>query len=98
MTSERDPPMLLWLLQNPVLAGLLAVGVAVVCRVARPNPAVRHALWLLVLVRLLMPPGLHWPWSLPDPLDRPAPVALTAPVTDPSTDLSVTDVVEQETF
>ena len=57
--------MIPWLLQNTVLAALLAVGVALFCRLARPNPAVRHSLWLIVLLRLLMPPGLHWPWSVP---------------------------------
>jgi beta-lactamase regulating signal transducer with metallopeptidase domain/arginine repressor len=59
--------MIAWLLHNTILAALLAAGVLVLCRVARPNPAVRHVLWLIVLVRLLMPPGLHWPWSVPLP-------------------------------
>src|SRR5947209_10598714 len=80
--------MLLWLLQNTVLAALLAVGVAVFCRLARPNPAVRHILWLVVLARLLMPPGLHWPWSLPDPLEAKPPavaaVVLPEPVVEPT--------------
>lgn len=57
--------MLVWLLHNTVLAAMLAAVVVVACRLLRCRPAVRHALWLIVLVRLLLPPGLHWPWSLP---------------------------------
>src|SRR5262249_11302851 len=53
--------MLWWLAQNAVLAGLLAVGVAVACRVGRFRPAVRHALWLVVLIKLLTPPFLTYP-------------------------------------
>src|SRR5258707_14652364 len=89
--------MLLWLLQNPVLAALLAVGVAVLCRFARPNPAVRHVLWLLVLARLLMPPGLHWPWALPVSVARhDAPIAMvTAPETT-ATHLLAVEMLEGE--
>jgi beta-lactamase regulating signal transducer with metallopeptidase domain len=53
--------MLWWLAQNAVLAGLLAVGVAVACRIGRFRPAVRHALWLVVLLKLLTPPFLTYP-------------------------------------
>jgi beta-lactamase regulating signal transducer with metallopeptidase domain len=53
--------MLWWLLQNAVLAGLLAIGVAVACRVGRFRPAVRHALWLVVLLKLLTPPFITYP-------------------------------------
>lgn len=41
-----------WLLQNALMAGLLALVVAIVCRLLRPRPAVQHALWLLVLIKL----------------------------------------------
>jgi beta-lactamase regulating signal transducer with metallopeptidase domain len=58
--------MLFWLLQNTVLAGLLALGVTLLCRWRRVGPALRHALWVLVLLRLLWPPGIvTWPWHLP---------------------------------
>lgn len=89
--------MLLWLLQNTVLAALLAVGVAVVCRLTRPNPAVRHALWLVVLVRLLMPPGLHWPWAIPDPLHRDPTVAVLSSADLPDDGAHAT-VLEDEQF
>jgi beta-lactamase regulating signal transducer with metallopeptidase domain len=54
--------MLWWLTETTVVSAALAGAVAVLCRRLRPRPAVRHALWLLVLLRLLMPPLLAWPW------------------------------------
>lgn len=60
--------MLVWLLQNTVLAGLLAIGLALLCRWKRCTPAMRHALWLLVMLRLAIPPGvMSWPWTVPLP-------------------------------
>jgi beta-lactamase regulating signal transducer with metallopeptidase domain len=53
--------MMWWLAQNAVLTVLLAGIVAIVCRAVRPRPAVRHALWLVVLVKFLTPPLIHWP-------------------------------------
>src|SRR5262249_19518660 len=49
-------PMLWWLAQNTLLAAALAALVAIACRVGRFRPAVRHALWLLVLLKLVAPP------------------------------------------
>ncbi|HEV3143071.1 MAG TPA: M56 family metallopeptidase, partial [Gemmataceae bacterium] len=69
--------MFIWLLHNTILAGLLATGVALLCRFRRIGPALRHALWLLVLVRLLMPPGLlNWPMEIS--MRWPAPANTTA--------------------
>ena len=58
--------MLWWLAQNTILAALLAGVVSVICRLVRPRPAVRHALWLIVLIKLVTPPLVHWPWPPPD--------------------------------
>ena len=55
--------MLWWLLQNALVATVLAGLVALFCRFARPSPAVRHALWLIVLIKLMAPPIVYWPWS-----------------------------------
>src|SRR5207249_3369307 len=55
--------MLWWLVQNTVVAAVLAGLVALICGVARPRPAVRHALWLVVLMRLMTPPLIDWPWT-----------------------------------
>src|SRR5205809_5390243 len=58
--------MLWWLVQNTVVAAVLAGFVALICGVARPRPAVRHALWLVVLLKLLTPPLISWPWTAYD--------------------------------
>src|SRR6266852_2335013 len=55
---------MLWcLVQNTVVAAVLAGFVALACGLARPRPAVRHALWLVVLIKLLTPPLIAWPWT-----------------------------------
>jgi beta-lactamase regulating signal transducer with metallopeptidase domain len=59
--------MLWWLAENTVFAAILAGIVALICRCFRPGPAVRHALWLVVLVKLLTPPLVHWPWPMINP-------------------------------
>jgi beta-lactamase regulating signal transducer with metallopeptidase domain len=58
--------MLWWLAQNTVIAIVLAGIVALLCRYGRFSPAVRHALWLVVLIKLVTPPFVEWPWALPD--------------------------------
>src|SRR5437879_4160554 len=55
--------MLWWLVQNTVVAAILAGLVALVSGVARPRPAVCHALWLVVLMKLMAPPLIDWPWT-----------------------------------
>ncbi|HSU65834.1 MAG TPA: hypothetical protein VLJ39_03085, partial [Tepidisphaeraceae bacterium] len=62
--------MLWWTFQNLVTTGLLAGLVWLVCRVTRIGPVARHALWLVVLLKLLMPPMVAWPWRVPDPVAR----------------------------
>src|SRR6185436_5006182 len=59
-----------WILQNMVIAGVLAALVWVICRIGRVGPVGRHALWLLVLLKLITPPLVVWPWALHTPLDR----------------------------
>ena len=53
-------------LANAVMATAMAAVVYGVTRVVR-RPAVRNALWILVLVRLLLPPV----WGVPLPVDSP---------------------------
>lgn len=58
-----------WLAQNTLLAGVLALAAALAGRFGRLAPAVRHALWLVVLVKLIAPPVAFYslpegePWS-----------------------------------
>src|SRR5262249_42867412 len=60
--------MLEWLVLNTLTAAGLALLVLALSRVARLGPALRHALWLVVLAKLLTPPLVRWPWSLPVPV------------------------------
>ena len=58
--------MLEWLVQNTLAAAVLAVVVLIACRLHRFRPAIEHLLWLVVLLKLLTPAGIAWPWL---PLD-----------------------------
>ena len=76
--------MIQWLILHTVESTALAVVVWLLCGGLRPRPAVRHALWLVVLAKLLTPPLVRWPWALPALLPpaavtvAPPPAALTA--------------------
>jgi beta-lactamase regulating signal transducer with metallopeptidase domain len=48
--------MLAWSLENTLIAGGLALLVLGICRLTLCRPAARHALWLIVLVKMLLPP------------------------------------------
>ncbi len=50
-----------WIVENTLVATMLAAVALIVCRLARPRPAMRHALWLIVLVKLATPPFFSWP-------------------------------------
>jgi beta-lactamase regulating signal transducer with metallopeptidase domain len=51
-------------LTNAALATILAVAVAIVTRIWR-HPSLVHALWLIVLLKLVTPPMVSIPWPLP---------------------------------
>jgi beta-lactamase regulating signal transducer with metallopeptidase domain len=59
-----------WMLQNGITAAVLAGLIWAVCRWGRLGPAMRHALWLLVLIKLVMPPVATWPWAVANPAGR----------------------------
>jgi beta-lactamase regulating signal transducer with metallopeptidase domain len=64
-------------LANAAVAALLAICVALVTRVWK-NPYLAHALWLIVLLRLVAPPIFHLPVSSPSWFASPA-AAVAAP-------------------
>jgi hypothetical protein len=69
--------MLGWSAQTTVIAMLLAAIAILASRSARLGPAARHVLWLVVLIKLVTPPVVNWPWS-PSGLwatARPVPIA-----------------------
>ncbi len=53
--------MLAWFADNTLAAAALAAIVLLACRVRRLSPAAEHALWLLVLLKLLTPAWVAWP-------------------------------------
>jgi beta-lactamase regulating signal transducer with metallopeptidase domain len=55
----------MWLILHSAAVLFLTLCVLVLCRWRRLGPAARHALWLLVLLKLLTPPLISWPWALP---------------------------------
>lgn len=57
--------MLWWIVQTTIVAALLAALACAAGRLARLRPAARHALWVVVLARLLTPPVVCWPWAVP---------------------------------
>ncbi|GAB4151711.1 MAG: hypothetical protein Tsb009_27240 [Planctomycetaceae bacterium] len=53
------------LLQNLLIATGMAIVVALICRSRKIGPAGRHILWVVVLVKMVTPPLIFWPWTLP---------------------------------
>jgi beta-lactamase regulating signal transducer with metallopeptidase domain len=54
-----------WLLPHTLTTLLLAALALLAGRCLRLGPAGRHALWLVVLLKLLAPPIFYWPWHVP---------------------------------
>ncbi|MBO0699455.1 MAG: hypothetical protein J2P46_13755, partial [Zavarzinella sp.] len=61
-----------WLFTNALAALALAAIAGTLIWTFRPSPAVRHALWLVVVLKLVSPTGLVI--SVPLPVERPVPV------------------------
>lgn len=69
--------MIAWLLHNALAATVLAAVVLPLTLLLRRRPALVHVLWLLVLVRLVVPPiGVPEPWI---PMAAEPPVEAAAP-------------------
>ncbi len=60
--------MIAWMLHNALVATILALLAWGTCHWRRLGPATRHGLWLLVLIKLLTPPIVSWPWAVANPL------------------------------
>lgn len=53
-----------WLITNSLaVAGLYPIA-WLLSRLCRTRPAVAHLVWLLLIVKLIAPPLVYWPWSL----------------------------------
>jgi beta-lactamase regulating signal transducer with metallopeptidase domain len=56
--------MLVWFAETTIVAGILAALAIGAGRLKRIPPSARHALWLVVLIKLLTPPLVAWPWAM----------------------------------
>ena len=56
--------MLGWFAETTLVASGLAAVAALGGRVRSIGPAARHALWLVVLIKLMTPPLVCWPWAV----------------------------------
>ena len=94
--QELAFPLLLW---NVIVAAAMAMAIAIVCRVSfvKRRPALRHSLWLLVLVKLVTPPliplpvlgeGLGTPALAGQPSAEPQIAATAKPQVQPDWDLA----------
>ncbi|WP_435018158.1 M56 family metallopeptidase [Tundrisphaera sp. TA3] len=63
--------MLWWFAQTTMVAAALAAVALLAGRWRRVGPEARHALWLLVLIKLMMPPFVGWSWTVPKFPERP---------------------------
>ena len=70
LTMPISDVLLGWFAETTLVASALAAMAALAARVPRlaPSPAARHALWLMVMIKLVTPPLVHWPWSVPSPI------------------------------
>src|SRR5690348_3476456 len=57
--------MLGWVAETTLVAAGLALVAALVGRLRPVGPTARHALWLIVLIKLMTPPFFSWPWPPP---------------------------------
>ena len=55
--------MLEWIAETTLVAAGLAVVALLTGRLHSIGPTVRHLLWLVVLLKLLTPPVVSWPWA-----------------------------------
>ncbi len=56
--------MLIWFAETTLVAAVLALVAAGVDRLRPIGPTARHLLWLAVLVKLMTPPLVPWPWAV----------------------------------
>jgi bla regulator protein blaR1 len=58
-------PALWWFAETTLVAAGLALVAALAGRLRSIGPTVRHILWLVVLIKLMTPPLISWPWPAP---------------------------------
>lgn len=58
--------MFTWAFETLIMSALLAALVTFACRFTRLSPALCHLLWLVIMLRMIAPPVMTWPYSLED--------------------------------
>jgi beta-lactamase regulating signal transducer with metallopeptidase domain len=56
--------MLIWCAETTIVTGVLALLAHTIGRHRSASPSVRHALWLVVLIKFATPPLVSWPWAV----------------------------------
>lgn len=79
--------MIWWLIHNTLSAALLALVAVLVCRWRRAQPALRHAIWLVVLMKLVAPPMPVWSFAWPGQLPTWWPLTTSASVSNDKEDV-----------
>jgi beta-lactamase regulating signal transducer with metallopeptidase domain len=57
--------MLGWIAETTVVAAGMALVALLASRLLSIGPTIRHMLWLVVLIKLVTPPIVSWPWAIP---------------------------------
>ncbi len=94
-----------WLISNAITASVLALIAFAVSKAWPRRPALAHACWLLVLVKLLTPPIYVFPLTLPaaqvaeikpiEPVQIPPSVSLTIPPGNTQDEVAPPDTLQQ---
>jgi beta-lactamase regulating signal transducer with metallopeptidase domain len=79
-------------LSNAVAAGVLALVAAAATFLLRRRPALVHALWLLVLLKLFTPPLVRLPAPWPSEEQAPEPVAVSSSIEHPGIEAEETPI------
>ncbi len=87
--------MFAWFAETTVVAALLAAAAWLATKTGKFGPAARHVLWLVVLVKMVTPPVVKWPFAV-DPATIPSARPESRPVHRelldvPEIELSVTN-------
>ncbi len=87
-----------WALENTIAIVVLIPLVAAVCRLFRNRPAVQHVLWVVLLLKFIVPPVLSWPWPVAQllPTLRPAAMARVGSPPD-GTEVLLINAMSRET-
>lgn len=88
-----------WTAQNTLTVAALVPAVWLACRCLQSRPAVQHLLWLLLLVKLVAPPVVDWPWTMTianPPTESPAQLPDVVADLDPSVPIEAEWVPDTE--